>query len=142
MSHGSQLLSTRPKSVDHLDQADMLARVAQVQRGAISRAISREQVVQAPVAQVRVVRALTDPRALVAVAVAELVAAQASPVVVPVGNLVVVPVVSLQGNQVLGQVANQGEADLHARGKALQFMEKIPKLHRNPRGESALSAPQ
>jgi len=135
-------LSTHLKSVVHLVQAVTLARVDQAQRGAISLAISREQVVQAPVVHIQVVRALTDPRALVAVAVAELVAAQANPVVGLEGNLVVVPVVGLQGNQVLGQVANQGEADLHVKGKTLQFMEKIQKLQRNQWGESALSAPQ
>ena len=95
----------------------MRVKVAQVQRGAISLVISREQAVQAPVVQVLVARALTDPRAVVAVAVAALAVAQASRVAVQAGNLVAVPVVSLQGNQVLGQAANQGEADLHARGK-------------------------
>ena len=142
MSHGSRLLSTHPKNVDHLARGDMLARVVRVQRGAISLVISREQVVRAPAVQVQVVRALTDPRALVAVVVAVLVADQASQVVVQVANLVVVLAVALRGNQVRVQGVNQGEADLHVREKALQFMEKIQKLHGNSCGQSALSAPQ
>jgi len=109
----------RRKSVVRPVRADTLVKVVRVQRVGISLATSREQA-----AQVRAAQAQTDPRALPEVAVAVLVAAPVDQVAAQGDSQVAAQEANRPGNPDLEQVANQGEADLRARGKRCSLTKR------------------
>ncbi len=120
----------------------MQVRVDRERQGVTSLVTSRERAVQVLRVRVPAVQAQTDPRVLVGVVVDVRVAVPVGPGVVQEGNRGVVQEANLQGSPDREQAVNQGEADLHARGKTLRFKEKVQKSPRNPLWGALLSAPQ
>ena len=136
----------RRKSVVHPARADTLVKVVRVQRVGISPATSREQAAQvlaaqALAAQARAAQAQTDPRTLPEAVVDVLVAAPVDQVVVQGDNQVVAQEASRPGNPDLEQVANQGEADLRARGKRCSSTRRPEKRRENHWGIHSLVPP-